>query len=248
MKIIELLFQIVLILLATIAGTLYCLKMDLKQFMISIFGNIVVNFILTFHNVLLSISEWSTKNCEAIKIFSVKELNIIWKINSIPLETLNEIFELPTRADRIMVKRPTYDELLANLHEHYQPIAKAQTEKLANFLADNFGKDYESLYYFMRMYFDYRKEDKRKDWSDILKLPNQLWLDGEGDCEDFAMFVSGVLSNWGVSHRLTIYVSGNNAHLFNMTLDFYSIDPCAKKFGHQVFGVVPVWETSIKIA
>jgi hypothetical protein len=138
--------------------------------------------------------------------------------------------------DMVKIDRPTYTDYLLILKFRFLPLAVQQTEIFADYLAHKTNKDLFTLWHFLRSNIKYVADEK--GYFETIKLPNYMWHNrksGGGDCEDFALFVSAVLTNWKVPHELIIeHLDETKAHIFVQTLDGIIIDPCNGKFNKQV--------------
>lgn len=73
-----------------------------------------------------------------------------------------------------------------------------------------------------------------KQWQEQLKLPNRLWADRQGDCDDYSIFCSSVLLNLNIAHALRIADYGNGwQHVYVVVPDgnrLICLDPVGSKF------------------
>lgn len=209
--------------------------------------NVGYGILILFSNIVGTLATLSFENNSRIEFYNLKEVALHWHFLVKDVTALHEFFEQPVESDLVKIRIENYAEFLNLIETTYQPIAMAETKKFADYMAANFGKDYKTLYQFMRMHFDYETERVTECAFECVKLPNRIWEDGKGDCEDFGLFVSGVLSNWGINHRLNISVFDNKAHFFTTTEGGTIIDPCCHKFNKRINGEKPFWQTAVVI-
>ena len=144
--------------------------------------------------------------------------------------------DVDLKNDIVKIDRPTYTDYLLILKFRFLPLAVRQTKCFADYLTHKTNNDLFTLWYFCRSNIKYTADEK--GYFETIKLPNYMWhnrTSGGGDCEDFALFVSAVLTNWEVPHELIIeHLDETKAHIFVQTLDGIIIDPCNRKFNKQV--------------
>ena len=228
--------QIVLILVA-IAFVIWKLWDNIRELFIMVGANFLLFIIALIFNPLAMITTFSFKENIPIRYYNRRQISLIWQLNFVDVNILHTLFDLPNQADKVKVKLVSYDDFLTVIKETNQPIAVQQTKKIADYLATNFGRDYKVLYEFMRLTFDYENGNRTpSEFTNELKLPNALWQDGFGDSEDLSLFVSGVLTNWGIGHFINIRTSlrQNMAHLYVSTEGGTIIDPCCKNYNSTI--------------
>ena len=200
-------------------------------------ANLLLFIIALIFNPMAMIATFSFKENIPIRYYNRRQIALIWKLNFVDVDILHTLFEMPNQGDTIRIKLESYDDFLKVIKETNQLIAVQQTKKIADYLATNFGMDYKVLYEFMRLTFDYENGNRKAgEFTNELKLPNALWQDGFGDCEDLALFVSGVLTNWGIGHfiRSGFSPGQNMAHLYVSTEGGTIIDPCCKIYNSTI--------------
>lgn len=119
------------------------------------------------------------------------------------ITTFENLFELPTEADTEQVHFSLTAPYLRYLQENVLPKAAKQTKAFAEYFERNFGQNYRSLYEFIEINFDVERVSHRKSHSVII-YPNQLWQSAEGVCEELAIFISCILTNWKIPHSIVI--------------------------------------------
>lgn len=228
--------QIVLI-LVTIAFVIWKLWDNIRELLIMVGANLLLLIIALIFNPLVMIATFSFKETLPIRYYNRRQISLIWQLNFVDVDILNILFDMPNQGDKVKVKLESYDDFFKGIKEINQPIAVQQTKKIADYLATNFGKDYKVLYEFMRLTFDYENGNRNPSGFTIeLKLPNALWQDGFGDSGDLSLFVSGILTNWGISHFINIGTSPgkNMAYLYISTEGGTIIDPCCKNYNSMI--------------
>lgn len=227
--------QIVLILAAL--AFIWRLWDNIRELFIMVGANLLLFIIALIFNPLAMIATFSFKETLPIRYYNRRQISLIWQLNFVDVDILHTLFEMPNQGDTIAIKLVSYDDFLKGIKKTNQSIAVQQTKKIADYLATNFGKDYKVLYEFMRLTFDYENGNRKAgEFTEELKLPNALWQDGFGDCEDLALFVSGVLTNWEIGHFIIIRTSlkQNMSHLFVSTEGGTIIDPCCKIYNSTI--------------
>jgi hypothetical protein len=153
------------------------------------------------------------------------------------ITAINDCFEPSIPSDSTDINFVGYNSFMETIHREFLPIAIVQTEKIANYLNETFGKyNYTALWEFLRYCVKYKTDEKIL--FETIKLPNSMWanrLKGGGDCEDFTLFTSGILCNWGIEHEMKIEVLNPKlAHIFVRTKKGGIIDPCNDRFNYSV--------------
>ena len=228
--------QIVLILVA-IAFVIWKLWDNIRELFIMVGANLLLFIVALIFNPLAMIATFSFKENISIRYYNRRQIALIWQLNFVDVDILHSLFDMPNQGDTIAIKLESYDDFLKGIKKTNQSIAVQQTKKIADYLATNFGKDYKVLYEFMRLTFDYENGNRKAgEFTNELKLPNALWQDGFGDCEDLALFISGVLTNWEIGHFILIRTSlkQNMSHLYVSTEGGTIIDPCCKIYNSTI--------------
>lgn len=145
---------------------------------------------------------------------------------------IKPLFNFPTSKDYIVKPVSKHTEsTFRDICTIYIPQAVEQTKRVSK-LFSKYGK--REMIYIYPYIFEFCKEsfmyqDDKKGFEQI-RLPNKLWADGVGDCEDFVIFCSSILINKGISHTIRMADYGQGWQHIYIKIDKIVLDPCDKKF------------------
>ena len=149
----------------------------------------------------------------------------------------NSYFPVIKPKDRMIVGDKTADvddvvELMKKVVWKYQ----ADTEKIADLLkSDNLEKTITNIWTFLYHHIQYKLDTTGLE---ELRRPARLWHDKNGDCDDFAMTASSILTNLNIEHsfRITKYGKAYFQHVYIVVphaKGHYVIDPVLSRANYE---------------
>lgn len=204
----------VMILLKGLFKLIAFFKDNLEVALVWTVGN-ALNFLFWFSSMMLEYPLLFRKfrGLNSFQLRSYSQICMIWDfVNDI--DTYELLFDLPIESDHQTTEIEIATKYLTFLRQSVIGESQLQTRKLAKYLEVRYKKDFRMLYEFMTVQFDYDHRPKNRKAFETINLPNQFWSKGEGACEDFAIFISGVLCNWNIKHNIVVeqyyYKKGNS--------------------------------------
>lgn len=209
---------------------------NILSFFIWSVANLVLNFSI-FCYFLYSIIKNGKEGFDLIskfRNFELEEILIFYKIYFKDAAFIGYYFEPENESDFFELTDESNKGIknyLAYLnHSGILHLGRIQTKNIANYLKTHLSPSYKVLWYFMRINFDYTK---KKGLGRSVTLPNAFWAKKSGNADDYLIFMSSVLINWGVSHHLVYDEYENSINVYIRTVGNTIIDPIVPKFGES---------------
>lgn len=144
-----------------------------------------------------------------------------------------KFFQKPTKADYI--KKPVAihtEDTFYDICKKYIPASLKQTELIAVRFKNqkNTYITAKQIFAFVKTYIQYRED--QKGYEEI-RLPNKLWKDKVGDCEDFTIFCSSILCNLGISHTIRMADYGKGWQHIYIKVGNTVLDPVQDMFNYE---------------
>lgn len=203
--------------------------------------NIVAFSITLIVNIIKIVGLFTFKEIKKFKYYNQQEVMLYFHFAIENVNNLNVLFEIPDKEDEIEIQSDGVSDLSRKIVQKVLPKAIDDTVAISIYIEDNFGKDLEILWNFMRMNFDVNSEAKLHESGININLPNKTWTDGKATSLDFAIFISGVLKNWEVQHYLLVNMYSEKNHFYIKTIDGIIIDPCCDDFGKMIHTGTKMW-------
>ncbi len=166
-------------------------------------------------------------------------------MRQISLNTANKTFTQPTKQDFVVKKHFKGESTFNDIINKYIPLAIKETKPFAKAiklsLPDEsdfvFNNDYErevcfALYIFCKQNIKYKLD---REGLEEIRLPNKTWADRKKgvDCEDFVIFLSGILHNLKISHTIKMVDFGEGWQHIYIKVGKVVLDPVQDSFDYE---------------
>jgi len=146
---------------------------------------------------------------------------------------MDNYFSKPTSKDYL--KKPVAihtEDTFNDICKKYIPASVKQTAKIAPTLWNKRSTAItaKNIFDFVKTYIKYRAD--KKGFEEI-KLPNKLWADKKGDCEDFTIFCSSILCNLQVNHTIRMADYGKGWQHIYVVVGKTVLDPVQNTFNYE---------------
>ncbi|MFN8436111.1 MAG: hypothetical protein U0V72_00625 [Cytophagales bacterium] len=113
----------------------------------------------------------------------------------------NKYFTLPKNRTVSVVKNATIEDTISEV-KNIVATTLPQTEKIAKILkGSNLYITCKNIWEFVYNHIQYEED---RAFFEELREPDRTWADRKGDCDCMSIFVSSILSNLGIAHKLRI--------------------------------------------
>lgn len=154
-------------------------------------------------------------------------------------QQFNGYFPVATAKDSVIRSVANVDDTI-NLMLHMVSETKADTQKIAQLLKRNTLKETcQAIWDFVYRHIQYKRD---KTGIEQVRRPSRSWLDRtQGvDCDCYSVFISSILLNLGIAHRIRITKYNGRAnfqHVYPVVINAntqITMDCVTDRFNHEV--------------